>query len=296
MTLSQMKYFSTVCAIGNITKAADTLHISQPSITAAIKSLETELDSLLLCRGKKQVSPTPDGERFLLRCNHILLEVQDLSEEFEALNATHKSIAVGIPPMIGSFLFPLVFQQFQTNHPEISIHLTEAGSEAAKELVLNGELDLAIITMGDVPLARLNSQRLIRSELLYCVGLEHPLAARKVIDFAEIGDDPLILFSQGYYHRSLLEQRFSQENMVPNIVLHSNQLLTIYSFIRNNIASGFMMPEVARQFDSLCALKIRAPLTLNVAVIWRKNDYITREAEKFIDFCRKKYEAKDATV
>ena len=69
MKLSQMRYFSASCHAGTISRAAEELHIAQPSVTAAIKALEDELGVSLLHRGNRSVSPTPDGERFLYRCD-----------------------------------------------------------------------------------------------------------------------------------------------------------------------------------------------------------------------------------
>ena len=100
MKLSQMRYFSAVCHAGNISRAAEELHISQPSVTTAIKALEDELGVSLLHRGNRAVTPTPDGERFLRRCDAILVEVDGLSEEYQELSRKHKTISVGIPNCI----------------------------------------------------------------------------------------------------------------------------------------------------------------------------------------------------
>ena len=85
MKLSQMRYFSAVCHLGGITRAAERLHISQPAVTAAIQSLEDELGVLLLSRGGRTLVPTPDGETFLARCDSILEEVDGLTADFQAL-------------------------------------------------------------------------------------------------------------------------------------------------------------------------------------------------------------------
>ena len=170
MKLSQMRYFSASCHAGNISRAAEELHIAQPSVTAAIKALEDELGVSLLHRGNRSVSPTPDGERFLHRCDQILAEVDSLTEEFAELSRKHRTINVGIPPMIGSILFPEIFHSFRAKHPDIVINPVELGSEAAREAVVNGELDLAVITMGEDLPTRLDTLRLTSYDMMYCVG------------------------------------------------------------------------------------------------------------------------------
>ena len=279
MKLSQMRYFSASCHAGNISRAAEELHIAQPSVTAAIKALEDELGVSLLHRGNRSVSPTPDGERFLHRCDQILAEVDSLTEEFAELSRKHRTINVGIPPMIGSILFPEIFHSFRAKHPDIVINPVELGSESAREAVAKGELDLAVITMGEDLPSRLDTLRLTSYDMMYCVGKKHPLANRKTV-------------SGGYYQNRLLDSRFRQLELQPNVLFHSNQLTTIKSFIRQNLACGFIMSQVIQKEDAIVPIPVEEGLTLNVAVVWRKDDYLTREAKTFINFCRRTFEAK----
>jgi DNA-binding transcriptional LysR family regulator len=292
MKLSQMRYFSASCHAGNISKAAAELHISQPSITASIKALEDELGLALLHRSNRAVSPTPDGERFLIRCDAILAEVDSLSEDFAEISRKHKVIHVGIPPMIGSILFPEIFHSFRKKHPEIRINPVEIGSQAAKEAVANSDLDIAVITMGDELPARLDALRLTAYEMMYCVGPQHPLAEKKTVSLKETADYPMILFSGGYYQQALLTSKFRELDIQPDVLFHSNQLTTIKSFIRENIASGFIMPQIVHAEDGIIPIPVEEGLRLNVAVVWRKDDYLTKEAKSFISFCRKTFESK----
>ena len=287
-----MRYFSAVCHAGNITRAAEELHISQPSVTASIKALEDELGVSLLHRGARAVTPTPDGERFLLRCDAILADVDSLTSDFEELSKGHKTINVGIPPMIGSIVFPEIFHRFRKRFPEIIIKPTEIGSQAAKEAVVNGELDLAIVTMGEELSSRLNALRLTSYEMRYCVSPEHPLAGRETVSLRDIWQYPMIMFSGGYYQNHLLESRFKELDITPIVLFHSNQLTTIKSFIRQNIASGFLMPQILQPQDGIVSIPVQEELILNVAVVWRKDDYLFREAERFVSFCRKTLETK----
>jgi DNA-binding transcriptional LysR family regulator len=292
MKLSQMRYYSASCHAGTISKAAEELHISQPSITAAIKALEDELGVALLHRTTRAVAPTPDGERFLMRCDAILAEVDSLAEDFAEISRKHKIIHVGIPPMIGSILFPEIFRSFRIRHPEIRINPVEIGSQAAKEAVADGELDIAVVTMGDDLPARLDALRLTSYEMVYCVGPDHPLAYKKTVSLRETAQYPMILFSGGYYQKSLLESSFRTLELTPEILFHSNQLTTIKSFIRENIASGFIMPQIIHEEDGIIPIEVEEGLRLNVAVVWRKDDYLTKEAKSFINFCRKTFEAR----
>lgn len=290
MKISQMRYFSEACHSGSITRAAENLHISQPAVTAAIKALEEELGVPLMHRGKKRVIPTGDGDLFLKRCDSILSDIDGLVDDFHLRSATHRAVTVGIPPMIGYFLFPQIFGEFRQKYPRTNIKLLEAGSETAKTMVKDGDLELAIITMGNVPPPALHAQIIIRTQLMYCVGNGHRLSGKSSITFQEIGNDPLILFSNAFYHSKLLEARFAKEEMEPNILFNSNQLMTIKGFVRNNIASAFLLPQIIEPGDNLIPLPVVPPLSLNVAVIWQKEAFVTKEAKQLIRFIHSRFE------
>ena len=199
---------------------------------------------------------------------------------------------MGIPPMIGSILFPEIYRTFRRRNPEIMINPVEIGSQAAKDGVAAGALDLAVVTMGDDPISRLEAHKLTSYEMEYCVGPKHPLAGVKTVSLAETAKYPMILFSGGYYQKHLLDSSFRALGITPNILFHSNQLTTIKSFIRQDIASGFLMKQILQEEDGIIPIPVSEGLKLNVAVVWRKDDYLTKEAKSFINFCRKTFEAR----
>lgn len=291
MKLIQMRYFSAACRLGTISQAAETMHVSQPAVTSAIRTLEDELGVPLLTRGKKKVLPTTEGEEFLLRCDAILNEVDKLEETYRERSEARHSIMVGIPPMIGYFLFPRIFGEFRRRYPYVVISPREVGSETAKELVRNGELELAIITMGTLPPPGLTASILMETELVYCVNRDHPLCNCTKIPFSEIGDDPLVLFSSGFYHTNLLRDRFSAENIKPNILFHSNQIMTIKAFVRGGLANAFLLPQVIDPADEIIPISTIPPLKLNVAIIHQRNAVLTKESRQIIQFVRSKFDA-----
>lgn len=215
----------------------------------------------LLHRSNRAVVPTPDGERFLARCDAILADVNSLSDEFLEISRKHKTINVGIPPMIGTILFPEIFLNFKKHYPEIHIVPSELGSRAATEKVESGDLDLAVITMGDEPFSQLESYRLTTFHLLYCVGNRHPLKDSSSVSLRDTAPYPVILFSGGYYQQFLLDSRFRTLNLTPNVLFHSNQLMTIKGFIRNNIAGGFLFPRFSKKNTRLPQSRFRKTCT-----------------------------------
>lgn len=294
MKITQMQYFVAACEWKSITKAANAQHISQPAMTIAIRELELELGTELLYRSKRAVVPTAEGEIFLRRCREILDSIDHLSDEFLQISQSHNTIRLGLPPMIGSFCFPALFSTFHRLHPEISLSLQEVGSIDAGDLIREGKLDLAIVAVGAAQEPLLESHVLFQTQIVYCVGPHHRLAKRTTLHFSEIGNDPLILFSGGFYHVKLVNEAFRREKMTPGVLLHSNQLLTIKNMVENTTVGAFLMPQVILPTDRITALPFAEPLVMNVAAVWRKGATVSRDMKTLIRFIEQKFCPPDA--
>ena len=139
--LRQLEYFQMAARLKNLTRAAERLHVSQPNITVAIKKLESSLGIQLFDRSQKQLSLTPEGSVFLSRVDVALRNVQDALIEIDDYKQLQKgTIRIGIPPMIGSFLFPRIYCDFRRQHPNLAINLFEEGSKKAREKLEDCEL------------------------------------------------------------------------------------------------------------------------------------------------------------
>mgnify|MGYP000733353849 FL=1 len=148
--LRQLEYFQMAARLRNLTRAAERLHVSQPNVTVAIKKLEHELGIQLFDRSQKQLSLTPEGIVFLNRADIALRTIHDAILELEDYKQLQKgTIRIGIPPMIGAYLFPRIFSSFQQQHPHLSIYLYEEGSMAIREKLEGDDLDFGIVIISD---------------------------------------------------------------------------------------------------------------------------------------------------
>lgn len=128
MKLYQLRYFTAVCRYGYVTRAAEELHVTQPSVSSAIKELEDEFSVNLFHRINNRLSPTKEGLYFLDQATKILELADSTTSMMEELGSRKKQIKIGIPPMIGTFLFPKLFTAFRKKYPNIDLELVEGGS------------------------------------------------------------------------------------------------------------------------------------------------------------------------
>ena len=146
MELRQLEYFQMASKLQNITRAAERLNVSQPNITVAIKKLEAELGIQLFDRSQKQLVLTPEGRVFLNRIELALRNIQDAILEVNDYKSLQRgTIKIGIPSMIGAYLFPKIFTSFREKYPHLDIRLFEEGSIAIREQLERDELDFGIV-------------------------------------------------------------------------------------------------------------------------------------------------------
>jgi len=286
MELRQLEYFQMASRLKNITRAAERLRVSQPNITVAIKKLESELGIQLFDRSQKQLSLTPEGAVFLGRVEVALRSIQDAVLEVNDYKQLQKgTIKIGIPPMMGAYLFPKIFSSFQRRYSHLDVYLHEEGSVAIREQLERDELDFGIII---IPEAAPNLQLLpmARSRIVCCVPEDSPLAARKAITMQDIEDGNLIMLKEGSFLRQTMLQKMKAADITPNIVLESNQVVTILGLVASGVGIAFLLDMVVRDVPGIRAIPLATPSTVDVGLAWKRDRYISRAAQSFIDFSK----------
>ena len=286
MELRQLEYFRMTAKLRNLTRAAAELEVSQPNITVAIQKLENLLDLRLFDRSQKQVLLTAEGEIFLRRVEPALDILHDALRELEDYkNLSKGNIRIGIPPMIGAYLFPRICSDFQKIYPHLSISLYEEGSMAIRENLEAGELDFGIIILSDVP-ATLNTFPMCTSELVACVPGNSPLAARPSLRLKDFDGENLIVMKHGSFIRRMLSDRFADMGIAPNVVLESNQIEIIKHLVANGIGLAFLLDCVTKGDQSFHVLSFNRPMHFDIGLAWKKDRYISKAAAAFMDFCK----------
>ncbi|MCB2293363.1 LysR family transcriptional regulator [Clostridium algoriphilum] len=287
MELRQLQYFQMVCQLNNITQAAKKLYVTQPTITNSIKNLEKELSIVLFDRSKKQFIPTAEGKVFLKRVDEILRQVDNAASEMRDYQDLKKGVlTIGVPPMIGTFLFPKLLVNFQKSYPNIKLNITEYGSTTIKQMIEKEDLDLGLI-ITDPANNSLASLPITDSELLVCLKKEHPLSKQSTITFKDIENEPIILLKEGFYIRQKILASFNDCNIQPNIILSSNYLDTIKSLISNGVGISFLLKEIVEYNENIAKIPLSTPIPIKIALVWKKDRYLSNASKAFIDLLTK---------
>lgn len=194
MKISQMEYFSCVCRCGSITKAAKELHISQPSVTAAVHELEKELGVNLFLRRNNKIQLTEEGWFVQERIDGILKSMDTLNRDLNDFVGQKNHIRLGVPLQIGSFLLPLLFGKFRQEYPDISLEIEESGAIDIVKKLLDDQLDLAILSVDSSRTWDVEWTHLYNSEFCFCVSKDHELAKKESVSFREACSCLLVVF------------------------------------------------------------------------------------------------------
>ena len=281
-----MRYFQTVCKYGSITKAAEELFVSQPTISFCLKELEDEFGVKLFHRRHNRLQLTVEGQFFLDKVNYILQAVDSLATQMKDMGNNHNHVKIAVPAMISTFLFPRMFNAYTQMYPAVELEMLETGSLQARKLVDANSVDLGITILDNVVSDSYNVLPLVSTELVYCVSKNHPLADKTHISFKELANERIILFKADSYQNIFIKRAFSEVGVDPKILLYSSQLYTIKEFLSYGNAGAFLYRQVAEMDDDLVCIPFDKAIIQDIVLIWSKSSSLYSDAENFIQFVK----------
>lgn len=284
MELRQLEYFQMVCRLNSISKAAEELHIAQPSISIAIQKLEEDLGVQLFNRSQRQITLTAEGLIFSQRANEILTRIGDSVNEIKDLQSLPRgAVKVGIPPMIGVFLFPAIFVQFRKQYPQIELIAVEGGSLSVQSMVEQGRIDIGIITQSSSS-THLATRLITSGQIEVCLPPRHPLSSLPSIPFHKLSNQPFILLKEDTYNRKVVIEECTKHNFTPQIVFSSSQIETIIGLVQLEVGISFLFDTIAKRYPAIYSCPLAEPIHYQIVLAWNRSRYLTSASRAFIDF------------
>jgi len=197
MTLNELRYVVAVARTQHFSKAAEACHVSQPSLSIAIKKLEEELGITIFQRGKRQVEVTPEGEAVVQQAQKVIEE----AEKLNYLKSLQKSPLEGILKIgaiftIGPYLFPSLVPFMRKQYPDMPLHIDEDYTENLRKKLLKAEIDIAVLALpfSDPAIETLEVYDEDFVSLFYD---EHPFATQSEINVEDIKSSELLMLGKG---------------------------------------------------------------------------------------------------
>lgn len=286
MDIRQLEYFQTVAKLRSITKAAQQLYVSQPTITIAVQKLEQELGIALFDRNQKQFTLTKEGNLFLDRVSDVLLRLQNAVSEINEHKSLQKGyLRIGIPPMIGSCIFPEIIAGFTDTYPHLKLDIFEDGSLSIRQSIKQEDLDISIINLMNISDEFLTIP-LSRQEFVVCLHKTHPLATQKSINMQQLHDEKFILFNESTCNRQLIMQECLNNDFIPKVILSTNQIATMKSLVSRNLGICFLTKSVIENAPEIVTVPLKHNLFLEFGLTWKKEKTLSTAAKAFIEFIK----------
>lgn len=228
MDIQSLKTFLSVAQSGSFSQAAEALHVSQPAVSKRIANLEQQLGHKLLDRVGRQVMLTEAGLALKPRAHAMLLAMNDAERALSRLHdEVRGTLSVGTSHHVGLHRLPPVLRQYSQDYPQVDLDLHFMDSELACDAILNGELEMAVVTLPPQADPRLDIQPLWRDPLDVMVARDHPLARETPVSLAELARHPAVLpDEQTYTHRIIRDALGGQEHTL-HVRLATNYLETL---------------------------------------------------------------------
>ncbi|KHT49547.1 LysR family transcriptional regulator [Vibrio sinaloensis] len=284
MDLKRLHYFNQLAKTGNFTKAADQLGIAQSALSTSVKKLEQQLGLKLVNRTERQMSLTAEGQVLLRHAKIILEDVEQAEKELQELKGlTSGVIKFGAPAMLASYFLPDALEQFKKAYPGIQINIHEAGTATLAQMLVNGELDLALIR-GDREHEQIRQSLLAQDQIAACVPISHPFAKRSAITLDEFCQQPLVLFKNGYFLRETVNSYCQQNKLTPQVHFETNLPELLKSMVRRQVGIGTCLPILVADDPELKAIPFDPPIPLQLGIGWKSSHYLSTAAKAFVDF------------
>ena len=201
MTLTELKYIVAVAREKHFGRAADACHVSQPTLSVAIKKLEEELEVKLFERNASEIAVTPLGEDIVRQAQSVLEQADSIREIVKrGKNPLDGPLRLGIIYTIGPYLLPDLVRQVIAHHPQMPLMLQENFTARLLEMLRTGELDAAIMAE-PFPDTGLAIAPLYDEPFVAAVPSDHPLAARSSITAEELKQQTMLLLGNGHCFR-----------------------------------------------------------------------------------------------
>ena len=261
-TLQQLRILKAVSAEKNFTKAADLLHLSQPSLSKQIKTLEKNLEILLINREKNKISLTENGKVFLQYAERILALCEESCRALIDLkNGERGNLTVGASQTIGIYLLPRVLALFAQNYPQINLKVQVNSTRIIAKNILNREIDIAVVG-GDIPndlKKNLVVENFVENELSLIIAKSHPFATKKKITKEDLYHLNFITLNSNSTIRKFIDNILIQhqiETKQLKIIMQLNSIEGIKTAVSLGLGAAFVSSSAIEKEIELKTIEI----------------------------------------
>lgn len=288
MELRHIRYFVRAAELLHFTHAAESLYISQPTLSTHIQQLEEELGLPLFDRVGRNVRLTEAGKVFLGHAERALHELDMAQERISDLKGlVSGKLRLSALSAFAQQLLPAWIASFHTIYPEIVMDLKTGNSDSIEQDLQSGHTDLALSYVPSTT-ELFESETLFKEQLFLVVGEKHPLATRAEIELQELSTIPLALGSRRLAARRMIDSFFFENQVAANVVIEADDLLAVLRILSAGKVGSLLSRLAVANHHDLCLVPIAGKqVYINFGLLWHKQGHLGPTAQAFLEHVKK---------
>ncbi len=296
MNLDHLPYFISIASTGSLSAASRQLGVSQPTLSAYLKNLESSLGMELFFRNHRRYIPTPAGKLYLSAARNMLDVMYHTRESIHEPEKRDK-LRIGLSPIWGINTLTEIYPELDYRFPHMDFRLQEGYARQLEEYLRTGSLDAAVMTYSNEPPRGFKHIDFNSSEIILTTSAFHPLAARGVFAYNELPiaeledfrDSVFIMPAPTASLNAMIRGLFDMHDFHPQVMTSSPHIRIVETMIRTSSRVGFMPAYCVRPDSGLAYFRIRSAPTFILSYITHPGHELS-EVERYLFYLLYRHE------
>lgn len=280
-----LKYFLVIANEGNVTRASEILHVSQPALSKQLMQLEDELGAKLFIRGKRSLTLTDEGRFLRQRAQEIVDLTEKTERDFkDGIVSYNGVISIGMGETAASIWLCSLITEFSKQYPDIRFNFYSATADTVKERIEKGLLDAGLLIEPVGDLSKFDFLKLpVKDRWGVLVSKNSPLFEKTSVSKDDLAHQKLFVPAR---HVGKTEENFGMLLPNANIFVTHNLLYNVASMVKSNAGVAITVEGSTNLYDKteLSWKPIEPQISLSSVLVWKKYKITSPSATKFLEF------------
>lgn len=289
----QLQYFLAVAESLHFSKAAESLFVTQPTLSHQLAELEAQIGTPLFDRAGKAVRLTQAGEIFRGYARRSIDEMEAGCNALAELEGLQRGdLRIGVTQSFVRRLMPPIIGEFRQRHPAIRLHVDDMPANQIERQLREGALDLGIAFAPSL-LEETELEPILEDRLLLVTRRDHPLGSRREVRMCELAGVALVLLSRDYSTRQLIDDYLRQAGVEADIACETNTIDLMIGLAMTSDLAAILPESAIQKMEEVCVLPIVDPAPVRTsALMWPRHKYRTLAARTFAQIVRDRFVAR----
>lgn len=287
MELRQLRYFLSVAETEHLTQSAQSLFVTQSTLSHGLRQLEGELGITLFDRVGRGLKISQAGLAFKGYVGRAVQELEAGRMELARLNGLQAgTLTVGVIPTFMDTLVPSAVANFSAQYPGIKVSIRDLRADLIEEQLMAGQLDVGI-AFHPTEREEIDAEHLFTEQLQLLVSRNHRLARRRSMPMAQLHELPLCLLPRSFATRRMLEDSFRAAGVAPQVRVEMESVSALIAACESGQLATIVPERAAAMNSQMRAITLTDPQpTRHAGILWRKGASRSAAAQAFVELLR----------